>query len=974
MPKKNIKILRDENKAKQLEEIKKNEEKRLKEEFERKYSDKSEKNESEKNKSEKKSTAKKAGLKSLYCINDKEQLMTSFGIGNEAIIEKKIDAYGKVDSIAEEKSFDAYITESNKQFVIKGRDRGEIDNPLSNTKRSVGQDMLHAKSALETLYFGETKPDNIHIQLIYNILDIKKILAVHTNNIVYAIDNIRRSSDSADIIGMGYFDLSKSYEDFINEKKGVKFFQELIALEQLSYYGNAFYRKTTEEESKSFKESFPDDEAPEYCLRDERDIYYILAMINELRQVCVHFTETGYAADGKNRRYSNIYNFDLTDEEKHILDTLYEEKIESLESFEENNSKCNFRILFDSLDIKADALKKQVVKDFYNFTIRKKGKNCGFSIKCLREMVIDLYDDDIKSKDYDSVRQKLNLIIDFIIYNYYMKNDEAKDNLILQLRTSEKNKEKMFIYYKEANYILPKIETSISHLLDAINELKQERIKPIDNSEKAIINSAIKEVALSKDVSYFSKLIYLITLFLDGKEINDLLTTLISKLDNIASIEAVLTKEFDCEIKFSEEFNLFDSDKFIKKVEDKKTKSYVCFIVDELADINGFARMSVPVVINKSVYKEAAYLLGTDLSEEDLDEYLKNNILNAKSENEKTCTSDCNFIFNNIVKSRSFKYLARYTDPKKIRPVAENKAIVRYVLSRITDAQINRYYASCGQKDDAPLSDKIEYLTNLISGMKPDYAMGINKKDPDKQLKRTVISLYLNVLYQVAKNLVYVNSRYIIAFHSLQRDYSLYGLKYDTDDDNDTAKIKKREGKYFDLVNSFIERQYINKRYTEYLKINKENSDAWSVTQYRNQIAHLTAIRNAGKYVEGIREVSSYFELYHCIMQLAIADYYHYCEKQKYIYEETDDNNQEKLINRYTNTKSEKREKIEREMNFKTKEYVDAVEKYNSYVKDFVKALNSPFGYNLPRFKNLSIDALFDKNDKREKLKKGFED
>lgn len=31
-----------------------------------------------------------------------------------------------------------------------------------------------------------------------------------------------------------------------------------------------------------------------------------------------------------------------------------------------------------------------------------------------------------------------------------------------------------------------------------------------------------------------------------------------------------------------------------------------------------------------------------------------------------------------------------------------------------------------------------------------------------------------------------------------------------------------------------------------------------------------------------------------------------------------------------------------------------------------VKALNSPFGYNLPRFKNLSIDALFDKNEMNE--------
>ena len=35
---------------------------------------------------------------------------------------------------------------------------------------------------------------------------------------------------------------------------------------------------------------------------------------------------------------------------------------------------------------------------------------------------------------------------------------------------------------------------------------------------------------------------------------------------------------------------------------------------------------------------------------------------------------------------------------------------------------------------------------------------------------------------------------------------------------------------------------------------------------------------------------------------------------------------------------------------------------YRSYSKDLVKALNTPFGYNLARYKNLSIEALFSKD------------
>ena len=36
--------------------------------------------------------------------------------------------------------------------------------------------------------------------------------------------------------------------------------------------------------------------------------------------------------------------------------------------------------------------------------------------------------------------------------------------------------------------------------------------------------------------------------------------------------------------------------------------------------------------------------------------------------------------------------------------------------------------------------------------------------------------------------------------------------------------------------------------------------------------------------------------------------------------------------------------------------------KQRSYCRDFVKALNVSFAYNLPRYKNLSIDGLFDRN------------
>lgn len=44
--------------------------------------------------------------------------------------------------------------------------------------------------------------------------------------------------------------------------------------------------------------------------------------------------------------------------------------------------------------------------------------------------------------------------------------------------------------------------------------------------------------------------------------------------------------------------------------------------------------------------------------------------------------------------------------------------------------------------------------------------------------------------------------------------------------------------------------------------------------------------------------------------------------------------------------------------------------RHKSYCKDFVKALNVPFAYNLSRFKVLSVDDYFDKNHKPPKSDK----
>ena len=166
-----------------------------------------------------KSNAKAAGLKSLFSLSDGEQLMTSFGRGNEALPEKRI-RNGCIDSLREDgkESFSAALTDCG--YRVRGRVEGNADDP-ARSARMAGDDLIGARRALEMRYFGKTFSDNIHIQLIHAIMDIYKILAVYANNIVYTLDHLDRSGDATenDFIGMGVL-THNSYAVFLDPYLG----------------------------------------------------------------------------------------------------------------------------------------------------------------------------------------------------------------------------------------------------------------------------------------------------------------------------------------------------------------------------------------------------------------------------------------------------------------------------------------------------------------------------------------------------------------------------------------------------------------------------------------------------------------------------------------------------------------------------------------------------------------------------------
>lgn len=923
------KIQKQYEERKKAEEIarieKEEEEKRRAEEAARKKEEQKQKDYIEKRKKEqgeqdalsrrKKSRAKAAGLKSTFIIDKDKLLMTSFGKGNKAILEHDVDGE-EILKICDEPTLT--VAKAEKRFDIQGRKlRATADDPRYSYDGEVKTDLLGAKDKLEKKFFGSTFNDTVHIQLAYNILDIEKVFSLHINNIVYSINNMLGIEGEEDGDFLGYMSLLNLYDVFEDPdssnlkddvknklKKSRERFWDLLENPRIGYFGSAFYSTGNDIKAKNEKA----------VKRDPEDIYYMLALIGDIRQFLAH-----------NKRNS-LYNLkstikgDLYDATRKILDSLYNERVQSLNNDFIKHAKKDLSIIFRILEVNEKEKKKELAELYYNFVVRKTAKNMGFSLKKLREQIVKKSGEDTQSEDFSAVRQKFYKILDFLIYEKYYRDDEAVQRNVMELRASVLEYEKDDFYEQEAERIWKSWgQTAFDQIKKYVNG---KAIRNID-TDKDLKIELIKDVKINyEETSDFSKIVYMFTLFIDGKEINDLLTTLINKFDNIASLlEVMQQKGLDC--KFAAKYEMFKDS---------------AAIVEELREINSFARMEKPhPSANMKMYCDAARLLGTDLSEDELAKYFQKLFANEegkKDKNGKVLKKDVslrNFIANNVLESSRFAYLVRYSKIEIVRKFAQNRAIVEFVLNEIPEKQIFRYCNACCKVDNEAITEdkakNVSMLSDLITGMSFKQFKGVEqqanrrtKEYAQKQKLRSIVSLYLTVLYIITKNLVYVNARYFMAFHALERDSRLF--KHDLDPT------------YTSFVKKYIADQRSSKpvldKNTAHLEMNLQNVDGdASIREFRNCVMHVSAVRNADLYIDDVKEMDSYFALYHYLTQRHIE---HLLSKNR------------------------------KEVTLKVCEYFALMKKSGRYCKDLVKGLASPFGYNIPRYKNLSVEGLFDKN------------
>lgn len=870
----------------------------------------------------KKSSVKAAGMKSIL-VSENKMYITSFGKGNSAVLEYEVDNndYNKTQLSSESSSNIKLcgVTKVNITFSSKrGFESGVEINTSNPTHRSgesspVRGDMLGLKSELEKRFFGKTFDDNIHIQLIYNILDIEKILAVYVTNIVYALNNMLGEGDESNYDFMGYLSTFNTYKVFTNPngstlsddkkeniRKSLSKFNALLKTKRLGYFGLEEPKTKDTRASEAYK----------------KRVYHMLAIVGQIRQCVFHDLSEHSEYD----LYSFIDNSKKVYREcRETLDYLVDERFDSINKGFIQGNKVNISLLIDMMkdDYEAD----DIIRLYYDFIVLKSQKNLGFSIKKLREKMLDEYGFRFKDKQYDSVRSKMYKLMDFLLFcNYYRNDVVAGEALVRKLRFSMTDDEKEGIYADEAAKLWGKFRNDFENIADHMNgDVIKELGKADMDFDEKILDSEKKNAS---DLLYFSKMIYMLTYFLDGKEINDLLTTLISKFDNIKEFLKIMkSSAVDVECELTAGYKLFNDSQRI---------------TNELFIVKNIASMRKPAASAKlTMFRDALTILGIDdnITDDRISEILK------LKEKGKGIHGLRNFITNNVIESSRFVYLIKYANAQKIREVAKNEKVVMFVLGGIPDTQIERYYKSCMEVPDmnSSLKAKRSELARMIKNISFDDFKNVKqqakgRENVAKERAKAVIGLYLTVMYLLVKNLVNVNARYVIAIHCLERDFGLYkeiipelasrNLK------NDYRILSQTLCELCDdrdeSPNLFLKK---NKRLRKCVEVDINNADSSMTRKYRNCIAHLTVVRELKEYIGDIRTVDSYFSIYHYVMQRCIT-------------KRGDDTKQEEKI-----------------------KYEDDLLKNHGYTKDFVKALNSPFGYNIPRFKNLSIEQLFDRNE-----------
>lgn len=1002
-----------------------------------------------------KSLAKAMGLKSTIVYGDKLYL-TSFEDVEKNIsspsssprkLKQKIIHCSNVEALMTE---DGQIAKNPIMFDTKGEKilqltsrmmpklangksvQTQIRNPLLNeSSRMIGADYIGIKEVLEKKIFGQTFPgDNLHIQIAYNILDIKKILVTYVNNIIQIFFNLNRRISEEDKVRIKE-ELEKNISDDLGtlqakyryEEQGrknlapiLRFFENTEAY--AIYFDDVFPARVKKEDDVADKEYKKEKD------KYQESSYNVWRVLSLIRQLCMHATvemrQVGETKGGKiptEKRDTDVVLFNLErelaaySELRDLITRAYNSRVREIKTAFFDNSKKNIGILkyiYQDMPEESGAMLsvESLAQEYYEIGVLKDDKTVGLNLTTLREILIqDIFPQEYELRQIMSCRNKFNMALNFILHRYFLhENKELLTETINKLRFNRNGEEGKAVIYrnlakqcKDDVYQLFQRAYTATRAIAAGAENKFTVTVGEIIQIKEIPGKVLEKRGLDK-IDLFVQLLYYISKFLDGKEINELLCAFWNKFNNIAGLLDIARYSGN-PIAFSEEYALFKNSrkisnqifwvKNIARMKSNLSKGSQTFCRQNVRDALNLLGIEVPATFKRD--KDGKFISGTDGKRVETQESKRfwDEIFAFDG---KSNTHWRNFLCKNVLANRRFFYIVKYCDPRKCNALMKNRELIEFALRGLPESQIKRYCVSIGKPElansEAGLKNLSDYLSRYnildmkktISGMPDEEYADKNSQNVQKTHMRALISLYLTVVYIITKNMIKVNSRFSIAFNALERDtLQLTGRDGEAIDLAVVVKgggeedVKENNKRYLALTERMLKhdepimervearrkqdcglspQEAALRRKTrrkdlkemlrgthydpyayQYLKKNFESAMAGGSSieyrEFRNKVEHLNVINEMYKYLENVSGITSYYACYCYVLQRKLF------EKAG-----KDDSNgaQGSLV----------------------KEYYDYLMRYGKYNKDAMKVLCLPFAYNLPRYKNLSVEGLFE--------------
>ena len=974
-----------------------------------------------KKKAKQKNKTKAYGLKSLL-RDGNEVIVTTFGKGSEMNYERYIiGSNNAVKEITKEQTFDKTELDSRVVNMTFAKSNNHIRpaNPLVEKR----EDLLGVKKPLEEEFFGKTFDDNIHVQMAYQVLDLKKNLLYHSEEAISSLlhmGNVNESNNEfiSKIRPNQRVDRDGGHIGFSQEN--YQTIQELS--DRLAPYAIYFDGAITSRKKASSKE------------KATAFNFMTFKTLSFLRNGATH----GNYSIGKNNEQNILFCLgkyqdqfrDTLDHSKEIFQKDYEDRNKK---FVENEKK-NLTMIFE---LYPNEDHQKLYEEFYWFSVWKTEKNMGFNLRKVREdlmsykpngkltvqdrLIQNCDDDDNYERglvSFNQIRSKIYLLYDFALYRYYASHEEDEvEPFVQELRNSLDDKEKEIIYKKHAEQVYEQNRNVFGQIPNIVKKHKKEKATNIHfNEEFHLPDKALQ----FQDHTSIVSLLYVLSKMIDSKEGNDLFTTWINKFENIKAFAKLLVergtdgKEIFSSSSLSDISSLEDISNVLAslnlaknlmqtkpKMKKKNPKNDFPTTSEILCDaINMFKKddfVRKVRVANGIDQKTGEEKQKTDI----VDDYNDYSALlfdtNASNEGKKVR----NFLINSVTNSRRFVYLLRHYSPTKCYKLIHNTELVKYVLGRedMPEEQLERYYKAIIKGKGSP-SKKImvDELTRKLQEVDIDTILGYREmlmragKDETEEKNSAIalITMYLTICYLIVKGVENTNAIYFIGFSCLDRDLyfkkeidlehpekveNLYLLltsdsldkrKYEVEP---LAKIltayKEARKEYINLRNKnnltseerkaiqdyesakdeyhhhqpkkmkklIHDYEYLESNYELVTKDEVKDSFKNGFYQYRNMVCHFNVVYDFIDHVDGVKNVKSYFTIYTRALQNMLLEST-YKEKQVFGDQATFQDYRKDLAE-------------------------------ENYSKNFLHTINMPFAYCLARYKNLSIEDLF--NDEYEK-------